>query len=202
MTRRNVLIGVLLIALLGAFIPDATADNNISRFQVASGLDDAWQRGTPTVQYGQDAAAPFIYLGRSDDPSLRMNGGIRFHTDLVAGEQVKAAALEGFNNFGQSFTGYIYGDTTPGTPDFGPANPLILSRSHTQKVQSWSQSFIPLRQGWTPDVSPIINELTLKPGFNGWVTFLILGGGGSDNQSIDWRSYEYGAFLPTLQLER
>ncbi len=197
MKRLLIVIPVALAVLVAWSLPVRSAPS-ISRFPVTS---DAWQRGTVSQPGNQHDAGDIIYLGRSDDPERVYNGGFQAKTDLQPGEQVRGGFLEGFNEFGQSFSGVMYGSLD--NSDFAPNNLPILERLHTRARVAWRQNSIPMRLGYTPNLAPIVNELALQPGFDGTVTILILGGGGSDNQSIDLRSSENSTGPPPLlEIER
>lgn len=184
--RRAVLaMTVAAVAFVALSHTGGTASPALERFGVSS---DAWQRGTVSVPGNQYDTDPIIYLGRSDDPERVYNGGFQAETNVRPGERVAGAFLEGFNAFGQSFSGVIYG--TPDRAPFTDGHAAILARPLTHARVAWRQTSVPMRLGYTPDISPIVNEEAAMPGFDGTVTILILGGGGADNQSIDWRSTE------------
>ncbi len=196
MRRLLIIIPVALAVLVAWSLPVKSA-TTIARFSITS---DAWQRGTVSQPGNQYEMGPIVYLGRSDDPERVYNGGFQAHTDLQPGEQVRGAFLEGFNEFGQSFSGVMYG-TTKSEP-FG-SGCLVLQCARTRAVVPWRQGSIPMRAGYTPNLAPLVNELAQTSGFDGTITILIIGGSGSDNQSIDIRSVEHPLGPPPiLQIER
>lgn len=200
--RRPIGVGiVILTAGLLATQGAATAKPSIERDPITASADDGWQRASYAEPFHLDTTGPTIYLGRSNDLERQLSGGFRFHTTLTAGAHVNAAFLEGVNDFGQALTARIVGDTTQGAPDFLTL-PTILARPRTSAVVAWRQDTIPMRAGYSPDISPIINELTARPGFDGTLVILVIGGAGADNQSIDWRSYDNPTGpAPLLELE-
>jgi hypothetical protein len=183
---------VLVSVALVARSASAPGTPTVTRYPVAAAHDDAWQRGIASGdEYAMDPDATIVFLGRSNSVDMKMSGGFRFVTTIAANTVVKAAFIQGLNDFGQQLTVTFYGDKTAGAPNFDLTNPSIVDRVHTTTNVPWNfASLQNARAASSPDLAPIINALDVLPGWNGTVVFLAIAGAGTD-QSIDIRSFEH-----------